>query len=528
MLLITVVVGCGERRSDHTAATERPERGGQLRMIVVPPQTLDPIESTTVYSSFPINQVFDGLVARNAMLQLRPGLAESWEIDRSGRRYRFHLRRGVRFHDGRLFDAADVVYSWTRVLAPDAAGKSLAFGYLSRIEGADAFAAGEADRVAGLRIVDDHTLDVHLTARDNAFLQKLTMDGAMVLPRPASGDDHPAEFFRRPVGTGPFRLVDWQETGLGLLANDDYFAGRPHLDEVRVTFAQAADDVVVRTSLTRAATHAAVPQPALWDDLESFPHLKLRHYQELSVRFLGLKGGAAPLDRPWLRQAIAMSIDRDRLIEAARDARSAPVGILPPGVFGFTPEQKLLPFDPAGARLLLAEQGHPDGADLPEFPLFTTVRNQGTNWDAGRIVRDLAQVGIRVEPHVVDWPEMMDRLRAEEPALFVLSWIADTPDPDSFLRTLFEPGASGNYWGHDDDRSRALLTALSVEPDARQRRELYRQLERNVLELAPVVPLFHLRGALAMVEDVRGLTPGALGVGGLELEHAWLRDGGRS
>jgi len=138
---------------------------------------------------------------------------------------------------------------------------------------------------------------------------------------------------------------------------------------------------------------------------------------------------------------------------------------------------------------------------------------------------DLAAVGIALEIHEVSWRELNDRIEGHDAPMFQLGWVADLPDPDSFLRTLFEPGGSANYFDFfDAEIGRSLERGASlINPLERAR--TYRDLERAVLEAAPLVPLYFPVGVIASHADVHGLKAGPMGLAALELEHVWLDSG---
>ena len=136
--------------------------------------------------------------------------------------------------------------------------------------------------------------------------------------------------------------------------------------------------------------------------------------------------------------------------------------------------------------------------------------------------------GIKLEVHEVSWRELNTRIEGHDAALFQLGWVADLPDPDSFLRTLFEPGGSANYFDFRDEETGQALERGASETNPLERARIYRGLEKSVLEKAPLVPLFHSMGVIASRRTVHGLKPGPMGIGALSLEHVWIDGGGSS
>jgi ABC-type transport system substrate-binding protein len=124
------------------------------------------------------------------------------------------------------------------------------------------------------------------------------------------------------------------------------------------------------------------------------------------------------------------------------------------------------------------------------------------------------------------WRELNNRIEGHDAALFQLGWVADLPDPDSFLRSLFEPGGTANYFDfYDQETGRALERGAS-ETNPVERARIYRDLEKAVLDKAPLVPLFHPIGVIASRRSLHGLKPGPMGIASLDLEHVWIDPGG--
>src|SRR5690348_3858825 len=191
------------------------------------PRSLDPALSTDVPTGRAVGYVFDGLTRFSPAAEVEPGLAERWEVTPDGLAYTFHLRRHVRFHDGTPFGARDVVHSWERALDPTS--KSSASEFLYPIKGARDFHAGKTATIAGLAVRDDSTMIVTLEQPLAAFTKLLAMPVASIIPQRITPN-----FGERPVGTGPWRLIDWRHDDYLLFArNDHYFLGAPKAESLQ-------------------------------------------------------------------------------------------------------------------------------------------------------------------------------------------------------------------------------------------------------------------------------------------------------
>ena len=178
----------------------------------------------------------------------------------------------------------------------------------------------------------------------------------------------------------------------------------------------------------------------------------------------------------------------------------------------YSPEPKALPFDPEKARRLLAEAGHPGGRGLPVVPLYCGASRSSIRATAELVRVDLAAVGIAVEVRQVPWAELSRLVDNQEAPLFLLNWLADLSDPDSFLRSLFESGGSSNYFAYQDGDTERLLAEGASETNPVVRARIYRRIENRILQQAPLVPLYHPITHLAVRADVLDFAPGPLGV----------------
>jgi ABC-type transport system substrate-binding protein len=211
------------------------------------------------------------------------------------------------------------------------------------------------------------------------------------------------------------------------------------------------------------------------------------------------------------------------MVADSPSVRREAVGILPPGLPGYSPEPKALEYDPERAARLLAQAGYPEGRGLPPIPLHNASQSDAVHRLLEQMESDLAVVGIRLDVRPVTWAELGERLEDRTVGAFLLAWIADLADPDSFLRSMFEPNGSGNYFNHLNDETTRLLELGFRELNPVARARIYRQLERQILEQAPLVPLYHSIGVIAVRDEVRGFRPTPLGVAKVELEHVWFR-----
>ncbi len=530
LLMLATAVGllsCAPRASEpeEQARELPPTRGGVLRLIEERPRSLDPALVDSVYDALPVNQIFDGLLGLDASLSIVPALAATWTISRDGRDYVFHLRPGVRFHDGTPLTSDDVAFTIRRALSPDRKRQSLAATYLMCIDGARDLASGKRRDLPGIATPDPRSIAIRLERPYPSFLEVLAMDQLRVVPQRAVERLGDEEFARRPVGTGPFRFGVWEATLLRLDASPDHFAGAPFLDAIEIQF-PAPDEPEAGVERFYQGRVDVIEAPSgHLDRLASTPGVSILRYPELSLNFLGFCAGFPYLKISRVRQAIAHAIDRQRIAAEYPAIRRLATGILPPGLPGYSPKPKTLPYDTERARALLAEAGYPNGQGLPPLVVYTANRTTASQRLLDRLATDLVAVGIRLEAKPVSWSEFSLRLEEHTAPAFLLGWIADLADPDAFLRTLFEPGASTNYFDFGNAEISALLGRGAKELHPVERARIYRDMEERILAEAPIVPLYYNVRALALSRAVRDLESGPLGLSATNFRRVWLAPG---
>jgi ABC-type transport system substrate-binding protein len=528
---VAFTAGCdastARSRDLEPVTTIAPRLGGEFRLVLEAPHYLDPASVESVYDALPVGQIFDGLVALDPGLHIVPALADTWTISRDGRVYTLHVRDGVRFHDGTPLTADDVVFSVKRLLDPARQKASIGVSYLQVVEGAPAFNAGRSRDLPGVTALDPHQVEIKLTQPYLSFLDVLAMDDLRIVPEEALARMGEAAFRRAPVGTGPFRFESWTDTELRLAANPSYFGGEPYLDQVVIMFPHADEHDGGNARFRHGETEMVEPNSDTLASLLGDPAVEVHRYQDLSVSFLGLNTGIAPLTDLAVRRAIAHAIDRKSLAGLSPSTRREATGILPPGLPSYSPAPKALAFDPEMARRLLAQSGHAGGRGLPPIKFYTAQSDStAVIRTVERLRQNLAAVGITLDIHKVSWRELNAKIEGHEAPMFQLGWVADLPDPDSFLRTLFEPGGSANYFDFLDDDIGRSLERGALETNPVERARIYREIEKTVLDKAPFVPLFHAVGMIASRKTVHGLKPGPMGIGSLSFEHVWVESAG--
>jgi ABC-type transport system substrate-binding protein len=452
------------------------------------PPEIDPALANDASSTFVIRQIFSGLVTLDQDLQVIPDLAEGWKTSSSGQVYTFTLRPEARFHDGRPVTAEDFVYSLERACDPNLSSYLPCGTYLNDIVGVSAKLAGQADQITGLRAVDDHTLVITIDAPKSYFLSKLTYNTAYVVDRDnvASGGN----WTEQPNGTGPFILDEWRHNRrIVLVRNEDYYRDAPLLDEaILLLGADASQPLVLYEQGEIDFTEVGTSVVARLEYEGSPMAGELRVTPELSLSYIGFNSQIPPFDDPKVRQALTMAVDRDKIARVTYEGRLEQArGIVPPAMPGYMADLEGLDYDPEQARQLLAESRYGGPESLPRITMYTT---------GGPIPTLLQEVyrrelGIEIELRQVEWADYLLGLDNRRYPMFMLSWIADYPDPQNFLEVLFYSTSPNNYTDYRNEEVDRLLAQAAVEQDPARRMELYQEVEQRLVTDAPIMPLNH-------------------------------------
>ncbi|HVH67837.1 MAG TPA: ABC transporter substrate-binding protein [Gemmatimonadales bacterium] len=465
------------------------------------PRSLDPAFSTDVPTGEMVTLAFDGLTQFDPDGRLLPALADRWSAERQGRRYVFHLRPGVKFHDGTPLTARVVRASLLRVLAPGTKGGRP--WPLYPIAGAEAYAAGRGrGEDVGIEVLGDSGLAFTLTEPLAIFPKFLAMPVAGVVPPPASLPTDPGE---HPVGTGAWRFVAWRHDDYLLFSrNPDYWGSAPAADTLTVR--------IIPEPLTRAAEFEAgrlsvieVPfgETERWrrerpDQLIEKPALR--------VVYVALNNRRGPLADVRVRRAINRGVNVPAILATVYGGRGVVAhGAIPPGLGGVGEgPDSAYSYDPATARALLKAAGYGSGVSLQ---LWRTAANVELSRVAQAIQAQLAEVGVRVELVERDASSQREAARQGKTDMVVLDWWADYPDGDDFLYPLFYSGSfgpGGNYAFYADPVTDSLILLARRTTDDAARAALYRRIDARVYAAAPWLYLWFPTDLWARRPEVTG------------------------
>lgn len=424
--------------------------------------------------------------------QLEPGLAESWKFSPDGLTVVMRLRSGVRFHDGTPLDAAAVKASLERQFRPShplytADPKNVQEQVLTEL-------------IQDIQALDAGTLSLKLKYPGLHYLSQSEIASPAALRKLGKG------FGRAPVCSGPFKFESWSADQIVLVANDQYWAGRPQID--RVVFRFIADGKAVVDALLKGEVDfvARLPDPVWFERLRESPRIKWVPFPGLNLYYLGFYTERPPFSNAMVRRAVAQAINAPRAaLFLGRGVATPAKGPLPPGVRGHDPEVNQAPYDPQAAKELLAKSGQ------TSIPTLRVVHNSALTFTAeiaGAIQSDLRRIGIQVELlGKPGWPEVVAAVRKREGDMFLYSWNVRAPYPERFLLPLFHSRSVGttNLMHYRNPALDKIIDEALRLPEGTPQARLLSQAQRLIVEEAPMVILYHAIRVAAYADRVQGL-----------------------
>ncbi len=487
-----------------TAPTPAIRNGGTLVIVASSdPGSLNPAISTAGPLHFVAGSLFNGLVALDKDFKPEPDLADSWTIAGDGKTYTFKLHPGIKWHDGKPFTSADVKFTFEQLLLQ----------FHSRTS------TGVGPVLDGIDTPDDTTVVFRFKQPYAPLLQQLNVIEAPILPKHLyEGSDpqtNPTNL--KPVGTGPFRFVEYKKgQQVTMERNPDYFKpGSPHLD--KLIFTIIPDPATALVAFERGEVDYVNPPGSDVARVEKLAGVTVGRTAAGSggsfcVQTLIPNLEHSPLDKPAVRQALNLAIDRQRMVQQVlfsqgRAARGPMAGTL----WAFDTTLPAFEFDPAKAGQLLDDAGLKKGADGMRFKLTAVIPN--TVAKMSEVLKEnLAQIGVNVDLKVVDFNEANQTVFIKRDFDLGYASYCNGPDPEIGVRraydstnikaVLFSNGAAYKNSKVDDLFGRAV-----AEVDRSKRVALYAELQKILVTDLPYFWLYESENALAYRSVIHDLRP---------------------
>lgn len=491
--------------ADTGEAASEPAAGGTL-VIARPTDAvgLDPKVETTSPGNWVMSNIYENLVKLDTDLSFQPVLAERWEQVEPDR-WRFYLRQGVKFHDGTDFNAEAVKFSIERIKNPDDPGRS----------------ASNLRPIIAIEVVDDYTVDIVTDGPYGPLLNIMSLVYATGIVSPAAVEQYGEDYTRNPVGTGPFRFVEWKTNDqIVIERNEDYWGEKAPLDRVvyRVIPEESARMLALDTGEVQMVMAPAPSQISIYRDNPDFTV-----YETPGVRviYFGIMTAREPFNDVRVRQAVNYGYDRQAILDNILEG----VGYLPqssisPPVFGFKDVSEYFVYDPEKAKALLDEAGWTDSdgdgiRDKDGKPLSVLHHSA-----RGRYLKDaetaeafqaaMRELGIDVKLEILEWATLFEEIRQPGmPAdLFTLGWSTATGDADYTLGPVFGsnsfPPAGWNSAEYANPEFDELVAAAGKSTDQAERAELYGQAQEILARDAVIVPVYNSKEIIVTSSKLSG------------------------
>lgn len=482
------------------SAQGTPKSGGTLKMgMQADPAQLDPQITQLTAAWHVIEHVYDTLIRPNEKLEPVPALATEWSTSADGLTLTFKLRDGVKWHNGRTFTSDDVKYTYERVIDPKTASP-----YVS-----------DFDNVAKVETPDPLTVVFAMKAPDSSFLSKLMGQSLYVVPKEVVEKE--GDLMQTMVGTGPFKFVEYiPNTSVKLEKNPDYWEpGKPYLDGIEMQI--VSDDTQRSTALETNTVDFIEYAPV--KDLERLKgdsSLAIAGDQNTNIRYMAINVAKPPFDKPEVRQAISMAIDRKPIIESAVFGYGTPTNIVFPATYWAGFKSDIPAADIDGAKALLAKAGATGlKCKIQSWAQYAFLSNA-----AIVIQEQLKQIGINAEMDLQENATLLDNYFKGNFDLSVTGTSAYV-DPNDVIQGNFGTGESSNGMKYSNPKVDDLIKQGTTETDIRKRAEVYVQIQKILLEDLPWVNLFIANQYEAMKNYVKGYVHIPTG-SNISIKEAWL------
>ena len=451
---------------------------------------LDPSRITDGESAKVCDMIYDTLVQyREDTTDIEPALAETWSSSADGLTWTFQLRQGVQFHDGTSLNADVAVFSLAR---PNVVLGNFYDEFIDQIIAIDKF-----------------TIQIQLKAPYAPFLSTMTNTGTSIVS-PAAVRHFGENFGNNPIGTGPFKFVQWDRNDkIVLAANGTHWAGKPSVD--KFIFRSIPDNSVRLTELQQGNIHAMeFPNPDELPLIQSDPRLELVMQPSLNVGYLAMNTEKPPFDNLKVRLAINYAINKVEIIEHLYQGLAVPAKVpIPPTLWSYDETIEDYPYDPELAKQLLAEAGYPNGFETTLWALPVPRPYIPDGQALAEILQaELQNIGISVEIVTYDWGTYLDKIKNGEHDIAMLGWSSGA-DPDNFFYYLLSKTTAQkpalNVAFYQSDEMQEVLERARMSTDRNERIELYQQAQAIFHRDVPWVPLAHAQRLLVIDRRVQNL-----------------------
>jgi peptide/nickel transport system substrate-binding protein/oligopeptide transport system substrate-binding protein len=490
-IFIFVTLGCQKKESNHEDLFLRIRLEND-------PTTLDPAYIVDVTGGNIGAKIFNGLVKYDENMQVVGDIAEHYDVSDDGLEYTFKLRHGLRFHCGRVCSSEDVRYSFERILDEETASPRARV--LQKIKGANKWEGKRSGHIEGVVVSHPDKLKIILEEPTASFLSLLTMPTAYIVCKKCVQEKGSHSGY---CGTGPYFFKEWKhDRFIALGVNKNYFGKKPKGFDGLIYYI-IPEDFTAAAELSKARIEVMEIPTSLLSNIKEKegPVYYISEGLTLSTYYLGINCRKSYFADAPVRQAIAMAIDREKIIKHLMEETVIKAdGPIPPVLMKH--RQKGISFMPEKAKEILSQKEIRD----VRLKLFAKSTKQNTDI-VSAIAFDLEKAGLKIDIELRDWSTLKETVNKGEADLFFLSWWADIPDGIDFLFPTFHSsnhGAAGNRSFFNDPHINMLIEKAQKTTDEIQRQNLYSDIAQMIVEKSPWVFLWHKKSYYAVSKRLSG------------------------
>lgn len=468
-----------------------------------------------------LQNVYEGLVTWNEDNQVTGAVAENWDITDGGKTYVFHLRKGVKFHNGREVKAQDFKWSIERLMNPKFKSPT-ATSYLDDIVGVTERKEGKLPEVTGYQVVDDYTLKIQLKKVTPYFLGKLTYIGSFVLPKESVPELEEISDVKQMVGCGPYTVASYaREQETVLQSFKDYHGGAPKLQKIIRPVIK--DAMTKLTKFKNGELDLANLQRQDIEGVEADAALKpmLKLFERPAIWYVAMNQLAyPPFKDVRVRRAFAMAVDKKEIVENRMGkVNQIANGIVPPGIQGYRPDAKGTAFNKEEAKKLLAEAGYGPGKPMPPLELYFREAFPDIKLVAEAVAGMLSDAfnepgkpkTVDVKLKTLEWRAYLEKFNRKELPFYHMRWAADYLDPQNFLSQMLATWGPENKLGYNSPQFDKFCREADSQLDWQKRLPLYAQAEDTALQDAVWIPIYFQRDAELQRPELVGMRESLFG-----------------
>ncbi len=555
-LLVSVILASCGNDSGSSSETKKAKGnvyyGGVFRMNEVEDfRNLYPLSVTEVTSDRITKQIYEGLIKQSQdELTILPSLAEQLEFNSDATVWTFFIRKGVKFQDdacfpdgkGREVTAKDFKYCFDLLCTASPNNQHFNATFKDRVLGANEYYQSTIDKkplaggVAGIKIINDNTIQITLSKPFSGFLNILSTPGCWVFPKEAV-EKYGADMRTKCVGTGPFQVKSVKEGETVVLERnpnywdmDEFGNQLPYLDALKFSFIKEKKSEFMEFKRGNLDMIFRLPVEMISDILGELDHAKetnapfeMQVVSAMSIYYYGFQHQSEAFKKKDVRLAFNYAIDREKIVNNILQGEGIPgiYGIVPPSFAGYENNKlKGYSLNVDKARKYMAAAGYPNGKGFPKITLQTNSGGANRNLQISEAIQKMLKenLNVDVDINILPFAEHLEQLESGKALFWRSGWIADYPDPETFLTLLYGKNVPANvseksYLNtvrYKSDKFDTLFTQAMHELDDRKRMDLYLEADQTAINDGAIMPVFYDENYRLLKPNVKNFPANAM------------------